>query len=107
MAWGSVWLVGLILSSLVISETQKEGTEKMGHHQKVSNEKSFILENQLLLISIKFTPKTSHSCPKNGTFLGFPGLEFKESNEFLNRPPKKNSDLEILKNLCDRTKNCP
>ncbi len=30
------------------------------------------LENQLLLISINFTPKTSHSCLKNGT-LGFPG----------------------------------
>ena len=34
--------------------------------------KLYCLENKLLLISINFTPKTSHSCLKNGT-LGFPG----------------------------------
>ena len=34
------------------------------------------LENQLLLISINFTPKTSHSCLKNGT-LGFPGSGYR------------------------------
>ena len=35
--------------------------------------KTFCLENKLLLISINFTPKTSHSCLfKNGT-LSFPG----------------------------------
>ena len=33
---------------------------------------STYLENKLLLISINFTPKTSHSCLKNGT-LCFPG----------------------------------
>ena len=31
------------------------------------------LENKLLLISVNFTPKTSHSCLKNGT-LCFPGM---------------------------------
>ena len=35
-------------------------------------EYNLYLENKLLLISINFTPKTSHSCLKKGT-LGFPG----------------------------------
>ena len=43
--------------------------------QRITLYNSKYLENQLLSISINFTPKTSHSLPKkNGTFLGFPGF---------------------------------
>ena len=47
----------------------------MGLHKALS---CFInsLEIKLLLISINFTLQTSHSCPKKGTFLCFPGGVF-------------------------------
>ena len=41
------------------------------------------LENQLLLISINFTPKTSHRCLKKWyEFLGFPGMKQKSPGMF-------------------------
>ena len=48
--------------------------------ERLYRKKRLYLKNKFLLISINFTPKTSHSCrPKeNGTFLGFPGKTWDE-----------------------------
>ena len=56
------------------------------------------LENQLLLISINFTPKTSHCCLKNGT-LGVPGTIKNQAHVGKYTSPMDGSHVDFHNNL--------